>query len=93
MVKIKEFLLTSIITLLICYGITGCAKGRDNEPAEYDRGNKYFPLVTIYEDDRSYIVYDKNTNVMYYIYQNYDKFGITPIYNSDGSLKLYEGGD
>lgn len=93
MTKIKKFLLTSIIALLICSGITGCTKGEDIESAEYDLGNKYFPLVIIYEDDRSYIVYDKNTNVMYCIFQNYDKFGITPIYNSDGSVKLYEGGD
>lgn len=93
MTKIKKFLLTSIIALLICSGITGCTKGEDVESAEYDLGNKYFPLVIIYEDDRSYVVYDKNTNVMYYIYQNYDKFDITPIYNSDGSVKLYKGGD
>lgn len=34
--------------------------------------------------------YDKNTNAMYCIFQKYDKSGITPIYNSDGSVKLYE---
>ena len=65
-------------------------RGENIESAEYDLGNKYFPLVIIYEDDRSDVVYDKNTNVMYYIYHNYDKYGITPIYNSDGSVKLYE---
>lgn len=83
-------MLAGIIALSICFGITGCTKGEDIESAEYDFGNKYFPLVIIYEDDRSYIVYDKNTNVMYCIFQNYDKFGITPIYNSDGTIKLYE---
>lgn len=93
MTKIKKFLLAGIIALSICFCITGCTKGENIESAEYDLGNKYFPLVIIYEDDRSDVVYDKNTNVMYYIYHNYDKYGITPIYNSDGSVKLYEGGD
>nr|WP_270249262.1 hypothetical protein [Coprococcus catus] len=93
MTKIKKFLLAGIITLLICSGITGCTKGEDIESAEYDRGNKYFPLVIIYKDDHSYIAYDKNKKVMYCIFQNYDKFGITPIYNADGSVELYKGGD
>lgn len=90
MTKVKKFLLTSIIALSICFGITSCTKGEDIESSEYDLGNKYFPLVIIYEDDCSYIVYDKNTNAMYCIFQKYDKSGITPIYNSDGSVKLYE---
>ena len=90
MTKMKKFLLISIIALSICFGITSCTKGEDIESAEYDLGNKYFPLVIIYEDNHSYIVYDKNTNVMYYIFKIDDKSGITPIYNSDGSVKLYE---
>lgn len=89
----KKFLLISIITLLICSGITGCTKGEDIESAEYDLGNKYFPLVIIYKDDCSYIVYDKNTNAMYYIIYDADQLGITPIYNADGTIKLYESGD
>lgn len=90
MTKVKKILLTSIIALSICFGITSCTKGEDIESAEYDLGNKYFPLVIIYEDNCSYIVYDKNTNAMYCTFQKYDKSGITPIYNVDGSVKLYE---
>lgn len=97
MTKIKKFLLAGIITLLICSGITGCTnctKGEDIKPTEFKYGNKYFNLVKIY--DGGYdgdIVYDKNTNVLYYIIYNANRFGITPIYNADGSVKLYEGGD
>ena len=94
MVKLKKFLLTGIITLSICSGITGCTKGEDIKPTEFRLGNKYFDLVKIYgggyDGD---IVYDKNTNVLYYIIYDADRLGITPIYNSDGSVKLYEGGD
>ena len=35
------------------------------------------------------ILVDKNTNVMYY-WITCNSGGITPIYNEDGSLKLYE---
>ena len=35
----------------------------------------------------STVFYDKNTGVMYY--SNYRKGGITPIFNADGTLKLY----
>lgn len=77
--------------MLICSGIIGCTKGEDIKPTEFSLGNKYFDLVKIYgggyDGD---IVYDKNTNVLYYIIYDADRLGITPIYNSDGSVKLYE---
>lgn len=36
------------------------------------------------------VVYDKNTKVMYVILDAYQSTGMTPIYNSDGTVKLYE---
>lgn len=63
-----------------------CAKNVDKE------NNEYFDLVVIYEDSSSTeIAYDKNTGVMYYIKSNSHAYGITPIYNADGRIKLYEG--
>lgn len=38
-----------------------------------------------------HIVYDYDTKVMYYIWYGYNKIGISPIYNSDGSVMTYEG--
>lgn len=81
------------IFMTICVIILGlltmqkiCAKNVDKE------NNEYFNLVVIYEDSGSAeIAYDKNTGVMYYIKSNSHAYGITPIYNADGSLKLYEG--
>lgn len=47
-----------------------------------DSESKYIQLERV-----SYGVYvDKNTGVLYYRFQS----GITPIYNADGTLKLYE---
>jgi hypothetical protein len=38
-----------------------------------------------------YIVYDKDTKVEYYIFYAYSQAGISPIYNADGTIKIYEG--
>ncbi len=36
------------------------------------------------------IMYDKDTKVMYYLITSGYKCGITPIYNSDGSVMIYD---
>lgn len=85
-------IITILVTLvLFCCTLTGCGK-HDVEPDERSqRASKYFDIYIIYEDDTngSKIVYDKNTSVMYYLQQSGYLFGITPIYNSDGTVKLY----
>ena len=54
-----------------------------------------FIIVESYQDDVSgklYITYDKDTKVMYYIWQCGSSIGnITPIYNTDGTIRVYEG--
>ncbi len=79
------------IMLVLCLGLVGCTKG-DVEPENSDIGNKYIDLVTIYKNEykKTEVVYDKNTKVMYFIRRDAYRFGITPIYNSDGTVKLYE---
>jgi len=41
------------------------------------------------QDERFYYYYDKDTKVMYVMYASYNG-GMTPLYNPDGTLKLYE---
>lgn len=87
----KKKITAIMIGLTLCLGMTGCGNG-DIEPQTSDYGNKYIDLVIIYQDDilGTEVVYDKNTKVMYFIKQG-GQFGITPIYNSDGTVKLYDG--
>lgn len=87
----KKKILAVILVLTLCFGIAGCTKG-DIEPERSGLANKYIDLVTIYKNDdyRTKVLYDKNTKVMYFIKQG-GQFGITPIYNSDGTVKLYDG--
>lgn len=87
----KKKIIAVALALILCFGMTGCTKG-DIEPESSRLANKYIDLVTIYKDDKYGIevLYDKNTKVMYFIKQGYRQFGITPIYNSDGTVKLYD---
>ena len=88
----KKKILAVALGLALCFGMTGCTKG-DIEPENSDLGNKYIDLVTIYKDDghNTEVLYDKNTKVMYFVRWGDYQFGITPIYNSDGTVKLYDG--
>ena len=88
----KKKILAVVLGLTLCFGMTGCTKG-DIEPESSRLANKYIDLVVIYKDDKYGIevLYDKNTKVMYFMKQNRSQFGITPIYNSDGTVKLYDG--
>ena len=88
----KKKILAVALGLTLCFGMTGCTKG-DIEPESSRLANKYIDLVTIYKDDNhnTKVLYDKNTKVMYFVIWSGYQFGITPIYNSDGTVKLYDG--
>lgn len=88
----KKKILAIALGLILCLGMTGCTKG-DIEPENWRLGNKYIDLVTIYKGKQgTKVLYDKNTKVMYFMLWTAKRFGITPIYNSDGTVKLYDGG-
>ena len=88
----KKKILVVMLGLTLGFGLTGCGKG-DIEPEASKLENKYIDLVTIYKDDSlgTEVLYDKNTKVMYFVKYTGYQFGITPIYNSDGTVKLYDG--
>ena len=86
----KKKILAVALALVLCFGMTGCTKG-DIEPESNRLANKYIDLVTIYKGKQgTKVLYDKNTKVMYFMLWTADQFGITPIYNSDGTVKLYD---
>lgn len=78
--------LTLIISTILIASLVGCSYAETS-------GNvtKYYDLVVVEEDNFHTICYDNNTKVMYLIITGSKATnGITPIYNSDGSLMLYE---
>ena len=87
----KKKILVVALALVLCFGMAGCTKG-DIEPESSRLANKYIDLVTIYKGKQgTEVLYDKNTKVMYFMLWTAEQFGITPIYNSDGTVKLYDG--
>lgn len=90
-------IIVGVIVVLVlfafsCLATAGLKKGSGTTK---DRGfsNEYIDLETLYKDKThdTEVLYDKNTKVMYFIKSDGYRFGITPIYNSDGTVKLYEG--
>lgn len=57
------------------------------EPASV---SEYCDLVKIESGVSETIYYDKNTKIMYCLINTDEYSGITPIYNADGTLKVYK---
>lgn len=86
----KKKIIAMMLALGLCASMSGCSDdGTSAEQVEYG----YF--IELESNGDMTIVYDRETRVKYYIYEatnNYRHcFGITPIYNTDGSLQVYKG--
>lgn len=86
---------TLVVALVVC--LVGCgttyqeATGQTENNTSGDFGNGYFTVITEWGGYK--IVYAKDTKVKYLIgYRDYpySQFGITPLYNADGTLQIYE---
>lgn len=77
-----------IIIAILCLGmlLTGCGKYEDAECGGY------FTKVSDWKDGENIyeIVYANDTKVKYLIWRTAYKGNITPLYNADGSLQVYE---
>ena len=92
----KKLLLSIIIaTSLIC----SCGSNSNNiqDPYDANNGNKSVPnrfgiIETHYDNSNMtwYVVYDKKTGVEYMLIGDHIQYGITPLYNSDGTLMVYD---
>lgn len=76
-----------ILGLTLYLWLTGFRKSS----IETENSNKYIDLVEVCKDNEhnTEVLYDRNTKVMYFVKHTGSEFGITPIYNSDGTVKLY----
>ena len=82
-----------IIILSLCLLLTGC--GTDYEGAKEtskEIGGGYFTQIKKWNSAEGavyHIVYANDTKVKYLIWKDGYKGGITPLYNTDGSLQIY----
>lgn len=88
----KKKILAVVLGLTLCFGTTGCGFSQVNNGYVNFKNadNKYIDMELVYQNNSVYVLYDKNTKVMYLCVEGYNTMGITPIYNSDGTVKLYD---
>ena len=77
------------ILLVSSFSLTGCTNTLNPDKFIKSPDTKIVDFEIVDSNYWSVILVDKNTNVMYFWCMSKDG-GITPIYNADGSLKLYE---
>lgn len=89
----KKRFIAILAMLLFAVTMTSCSNGeyKNAETKKEPYAGGYF--TEIKEWDGWHIVYANDTKVMYIIHSADKSYGITPLYNSDGSLQVYAGED
>lgn len=83
------------ITLLVAVIMAGLLCACEPQPGENAFASERFEVVSKYEKTSwdEYIIRDTETGVLYlYIFSVY-RAGITPLYNTDGTVMVYHQGD
>lgn len=96
----KKWLLCIFMIVAVMACLCGCKTTPYNEAVSNQTktgfAGGYFTTITEWRDDigNYCIVYANDTKVKYLITASIYKYGITPLYNADGSLQVYdEDGD
>ena len=82
-----------IAILCVCLLLTGCGtRYEDAEDTLEETGGGYFTSIKEWDGGEGVceIVYANDTKVKYLIWRSGYKGSITPLYNADGSLQIYE---
>lgn len=88
----KQIIMTAVVLVTSLMILTSCSNKTydkaDNVHKDY--GNGYFTTIKEWNNGMYRIVYANDTGVEYMVVDDYRKFGITPLYNADGTLQIYE---
>ena len=77
---------------LSAVGCTSYEESVDISKSEQSFEGGYFTLIRKWNSDHNcYIVYANDTKVIYLVVVGYRRYGITPLYNADGSVQVYGG--
>lgn len=93
----KKKLITLLIACLIVFSLIGCGTSYQESMKQdgcYTTEKGYFTTVKRWGGgiDHNYsIIYANDTRVMYLVVSSGYQFGITPLYNTDGTLQIYNG--
>lgn len=92
-------LLAVLISSMLVLPLAGCGQTYqevvnpvcDNDTQEEYLGNYFTEITNWFVDSkRCRIVYANDTKVKYLVIESGYQFGITPLYNTDGALQVYE---
>ncbi len=92
----KRKILAVILICLLSLSCIACSKTyseaiSDNGSETNSFGRGYFTVITEWGNQGLYkIVYANDTKVKYFVVSTGYKGGITPLYNADGTLQIYE---
>lgn len=94
----KKRLIVILMAILLSIPLGGCTYsktyfGEDHEVAEVKTiCNGYFTVISEHYDGtaKHYVVYATDTKVKYYLMLSQYRSGISPLYNADGTLQIYE---
>ena len=86
----KKILVGLLLALTMCFGLCGCNQPKTAPQTETAQRSKLVIVESgwMYSGSPYYIFYHEDTKVLYI--SQYEG-GITPLYNPDGSLQIYQG--
>ena len=85
--KKKILIISFILSMIFC--LSGCSNVINIDEVLESPNTKIIDFEVVDKNFYNAILVDKNTKVMYY-WNMSDTGGFTPIYNADGTVKLYE---
>lgn len=88
----KKILLCTLVLILMLCCLTSCRLPAHNYTASNNLEHiesEYCEFVIVEKKDTHTVFYDKNTLVMYIVIVGNRTHSVTPIYNADGTVKLY----
>ena len=91
--KICLALVLCLVVTMLCSCSSSYEEAKTSDMYAFSDG--YFTVIKEWDGGVNYpleqIVYANDTGVMYYTYAYGYRGGITPLYNADGTLQIYEG--
>lgn len=86
-----KYIAGTLAIFLALTALTGCTDTNASETTETKPAlTDYMDLVEVASSNIEKVYYDRNTGVMYYIRRSDYMAAMSPIYNTDGSVKIYE---
>lgn len=91
--KITLILVLCVMATILCSCSSSYEEANTSNVKNFGAG--YFTTIKEWKGGMDYpyerIIYANDTGVMYYIFIHGQCGGMTPLYNADGTLQIYEG--